>query len=55
MTTTPCGPPVYSYSNTWDLALSMILQEPTNSRGTTNQFFRFAVFGQEQQKLGAED
>jgi hypothetical protein len=29
MTTTPCGSPVYSYSNTWDLAISTILEEPT--------------------------
>ena len=54
MTTTPCGSPVYSYSNTWDLAFRRILEEPTTLSGTADKSLTSVVFGQEQQKLGAE-
>jgi hypothetical protein len=54
MTTTPCGSPVYSYSNTWDLAFRWILEEPTTLSGTADKSLTSVVFGQEQQKLGAE-
>lgn len=54
MTTTACGSPVHSYSNTWDLAFRWILEEPTTLSGTADKSLASVVFGQEQQKLGAE-